>query len=733
MTKSRRLCRECIHAFREKILPAERIYPFPTGAVIASAEGAEEWVSQRIGQFGQWLTYKHDERELLELLYSEKSLDEAMEAFFSGTVLGGGMGTVKAVIPGAAPQQSQTTPQTNAITQGESGQVVQQTAAEPTPGSVEWVQELSELGAGKNTSDASSQNAVEMSLDASSITVDMTDEQRYSVLSSKTITPVTDTKSASHTDEMSTIKSFPAKAKSKVEKTIKTLATKLGIINKPLQTPDVEIDFQFSNGGLSKSLSQQLKYGGSYTDFAGAINNLEQILQNAVLIEQHTDKYEGTSRADINLERVYVLFGAYQNGASVIPVQMEIKKSSDVGGRLYVTVAMTKIEADVRGSTIDKSQTHSLISASKYSLSEIFKKINPADKHFLKYLPDNFLTQEQRQAKQEALKEDAAKIAKYKNKAANSSQTAQPGPLELVQDVLAMGQGKENGQTVDIETQAEYDNENDILDALDSVPKRAAGINYNNGNSIQLSKSEYAAVASRISTNYNNTNTGHDGIQFVDRSTDGKDAKMYMYLYRDHGFGSYEIIGRIDYARQGELIEYIRRGKHNGQQINRSTEGISERLDRLQLINERTDSSGGSDPHGWADSGNEPQDQGGVGQRAEDNGRTGGTDINRYDDGGSGVNNTPTPPQPINPTESVGAAPSGFDPNSHLQYQYGTLPAGEKPVRSDDLPVSTDGNNRVSQTAVTVKGAKVTPDSFVDLLRSPREVKQKDRTTVRSF
>ena len=39
--------------------------------------------------------------------------------------------------------------------------------------------------------------------------------------------------------------------------------------------------------------------------------------------------------------------------------------------------------------------------------------------------------------------------------------------------------------------------------------------------------------------------------------------------------------------------------------------------------------------------------------------------------------------------ESVGAAPSGFDPISHLQYEYGTIPEGENAVRDDSLPVST--------------------------------------------
>ena len=66
--------------------------------------------------------------------------------------------------------------------------------------------------------------------------------------------------------------------------------------------------------------------------------------------------------------------------------------------------------------------------------------------------------------------------------------------------------------------------------------------------------------------------------------------------------------------------------------------------------------------------------------------------------------------------ESVGAAPSGFDPISHLQYEYGTIPEGENAVRDDSLPASTDGKDRVSYTARTVKGAQATPDEFVDLI-----------------
>lgn len=151
--------------------------------------------------------------------------------------------------------------------------------------------------------------------------------------------------------------------------------------------------------GLKESLSKQLRYGGNYTDFAKALVNLEKILDNAVLIEVHGDKYKGTSRENENLEAVYVLLGAFKDGSHIIPVQMEIKKSSDVGGRLYMTVALTKIEADVLGSTPENIQTRSLISASTYSLSDIVQKINPNDAHFLKYIPDKMLSTEQIQAK----------------------------------------------------------------------------------------------------------------------------------------------------------------------------------------------------------------------------------------------------------------------------------------------------------------------------------------------
>jgi hypothetical protein len=107
---------------------------------------------------------------------------------------------------------------------------------------------------------------------------------------------------------------------------------------------------------------------------------------------------------------------------------------------------------------------------------------------------------------------------------------------------------------------------------------------------------------------------------------------------------------------------------------------------------------------------NESQDQGSYDERETSNRRIGGKDNDGYDVGRPGISLN------LQADESVGAAPGWFDPNTRLQYEYGTLPEGENAVRPDDMQKRDYTGNPVSQTAVTVKGAKVTRDYLVDLL-----------------
>ena len=142
----------------------------------------------------------------------------------------------------------------------------------------------------------------------------------------------------------------------------------------------------------------------------------DEILRNAKLIEDNTDKYKGTTRENPNLINVSVLLSAFSDGDYIIPVQFEIKNTSDYGGRLYLTVALTKIKADVLDRTSGKNASTSNLVSATYKIADIAKEINPKDKHFLKYCPNQMLSPAQIEAKNEALEEDRVKIESYPKK-----------------------------------------------------------------------------------------------------------------------------------------------------------------------------------------------------------------------------------------------------------------------------------------------------------------------------
>ena len=67
----------------------------------------------------------------------------------------------------------------------------------------------------------------------------------------------------------------------------------------------------------------------------------------------------------------------------------------------------------------------------------------------------------------------------------------------------------------------------------------------------------------------------------------------------------------------------------------------------------------------------------------------------------------------VTPEDSTGAAPYGFDPYSNMLNEYGAIPEGENPARVVDVPVSTNGSDRVSRAARTVMEAEATPESML--------------------
>ena len=243
------------------------------------------------------------------------------------------------------------------------------------------------------------------------IYTDMPEDGRYEVLKNKRITPATtENVDASNID-------FPyleSNIKSTVEKGLLKKFQELGLFKTYRSVAVGDIAFDFTGKGFRKSIhSQENFYGGSKADFAKVLLNLQNLLDSSVLIEMHTDKGKGTNKEKRGLDKVYVLFSALEDGEKIIPVQFEIEQYIGRDNRLYLAVALTKIETGVKGNMAsDKQKATSLVPVSDISISEIFAKINPSDKNFLKYIPNQFLDAEQIAAKEEALEADRKKYLK---------------------------------------------------------------------------------------------------------------------------------------------------------------------------------------------------------------------------------------------------------------------------------------------------------------------------------
>lgn len=250
------------------------------------------------------------------------------------------------------------------------------------------------------------------------ITPETSEEARYEILKDRTIRPASveydklgDTETAAIYDGLSAAQMTQAK------KAIRAIAKKLGLNQVDLKNSRIEFPFRFSNANAGVSAQHQSEYGGSYQDLAKALTCLPTIVENAELIETHTEKKRGTKKENPDLKQVYVLLGAMKDGESIIPIQMEVKEFKNANGGLYMTVAMTKIkESDVvkKLQAGESAAATSLLSDSSISIQDILRNVKAEDGRFLKYAPDAFLNDEQKAAKRRAIQRQTEEYASYK-------------------------------------------------------------------------------------------------------------------------------------------------------------------------------------------------------------------------------------------------------------------------------------------------------------------------------
>ena len=191
---------------------------------------------------------------------------------------------------------------------------------------------------------------------------------------------------------------------------VKTLYEKFGLGEKRYENPSVKIEFDFHYKGFSKSVHEQAARGNEYGSFGEMLACFDKIVENAIPLEIHTDKYVGTKREDSDLRRVYVLVSAFETNG-IAPVQLEVKEFIEKNNSLYVAVALNKVKDAVLATENVSTETPArAVRISTISLRDLFANINPTDGEFLKYVPDGFLNTEQRYAKQEALAREERKI-----------------------------------------------------------------------------------------------------------------------------------------------------------------------------------------------------------------------------------------------------------------------------------------------------------------------------------
>ena len=273
---------------------------------------------------------------------------------------------------------------------------------------------------------------VQFSIRDGQMTPESTEQERYDILKNAVLRLAT-----VQPDKLADIdlESYNTRKKSDVEKNIRALANKLGIMNVDLQNSQISFPFQFTNKNLGKSLHHQLDYGGTYQDYVKAMSCLDEIVESAIPIETHIDKKRGTGKEEPGLKQVYVLVGAFSDGMTITPVQLEIKENRYRGNKLYLTVMLTKINPEVveNGLAAQGGSVRPLFSGSTISLRSLIENVNTKDYKFFKYIPDQFLNKEQKAAKERALQAQEEEYAGYGEK----QRSLRDMPADLTREYVA--------------------------------------------------------------------------------------------------------------------------------------------------------------------------------------------------------------------------------------------------------------------------------------------------------
>ena len=245
--------------------------------------------------------------------------------------------------------------------------------------------------------------------DSRSIRTDMTDDERYEALKNEKIKIEPYNSEKLKGENIEELSSKPFK---EARKYIKTLAEKFEVFKK-YASEKAKIEFKFSKNNLIES---EIKQGKLKPEYAEMLSATDAIIQNAVLIEAHKDRYAGTEREDKTLLQTDVLLSAFADENGIVPVRLTVKEFKDKDNSLYALITLEKIETEIKDRGESFATTPTLYPVSEISIPDIVSKIKSTDGKILKYLPDKLLSAEQLEGKRAALAKDKEKIEGFSQK-----------------------------------------------------------------------------------------------------------------------------------------------------------------------------------------------------------------------------------------------------------------------------------------------------------------------------
>ena len=247
------------------------------------------------------------------------------------------------------------------------------------------------------------------------ITLAMTDSERTEILQTKAITAeaydgqadalINQEKTSLESDQLGL-----------VESALLRIADQFEVFT-GYDIKDVGVRIEFSKSNLSESVSKKI----TPKAIAKLLPVLKTAVENAVGIESHSNRYF----FDTDIVRFDNLVGGYVDGENFVPVRFGLKHRRNGEAILYVIIDQQKVPLNkIKAEVVEIAGTQSVQpevsrSAFKVNISDLVQFVNSGD--LLRYVPDNMLTESQKQIKWDAIadtivktnKKNDAKYAKY--------------------------------------------------------------------------------------------------------------------------------------------------------------------------------------------------------------------------------------------------------------------------------------------------------------------------------